>query len=53
MAHEMALHQLGQQIRLHATILSYRDAFLLTSFIVATGLIIALSLKPVTKPEGE
>ena len=52
-AQGLALQQLGQQIRLHATILSYRDAFLLTTFIVATGLIIALTLKPATRPEGE
>ena len=51
-AYQTALQLLAGQIRLHATILSYRDAFLFATAIVAIGVIVALTLKPPVKSKG-
>lgn len=53
-AQAAALQAIAGQLRLQATVLSFRDAFLLTTLIVAGSTFIALLLRPAAKlGEGE
>ncbi|NTU80039.1 MAG: DHA2 family efflux MFS transporter permease subunit [Chloroflexales bacterium] len=49
-AQAAALRLIGLQVRLQATLLSFRDAFLLAAVIVASGGLIALLLRPAHRP---
>lgn len=50
-AQTAALEVVAGQIQLQATILAFRDAFLLTMIIVAGSTVIAFWLRPAAKPE--
>jgi EmrB/QacA subfamily drug resistance transporter len=49
-ARAQALRLIGLQIRLQATILAFRDAFILTTWIVGCGVLIALLLRRADRP---